>query len=91
MQMISDTNSMLIILVELIFGLLAIFTQRAALRSDQDALVHAIAWAVEVLVSSAAFFILAIFSTSTYAITGFIVGIIIIALGSFLLYLKVSD
>lgn len=90
--MLNSITSSLIILVELIFGVLALLTQRAALRSmnNYDDIIHAIAWAVEVLISSFAFFILALHSTTTFAVIGFIVGVLIIIAGSLMLYLRVK-
>lgn len=83
--MLPELNSVLLILVEIIFGSLAILTQKAALLKGKDVLVHAIAWAVEVFIAAGSFFLLVIFSTADFAIAGFIIGLLIIVAGSLLL------
>lgn len=81
-------ESILVIITELIFGVLAVFTQYAALRSNKGyiELVHGIAWGVEVLITVSSFFLLVLFSTTAFAITGFILGLLVLAIGTFLLY-----
>ncbi len=48
--------------------------------SKKAELVHALAWSVEVLLSSAAFLILAVFGSPIIATVSFILGIIMIAI-----------
>ena len=86
--MINVISSTLIVLIEFSFGFLAILTQRAALLSKnaQTEIVHGMAWSVEVFISVGAFFINAVFSTPVFAIISFIVGILIIGIGTTILY-----
>jgi len=81
--MLSAIVSIYIILVELIFGVLAIFTQRAALSSKNQysIIVHGLAWSVEVLLSVSSFFIISLFSTVGFATLSFIIGLILVVVG----------
>jgi len=90
--MLSSIVSSLIIIVEIIFGILAIFTQKASLNSKNDysIIVHGIAWAVETLVIVSSFFILALFSTEAFAIASFVIGIILLIIGFFAIYTHVK-
>lgn len=81
-------ESILVILVELIFGGLAILTQKAARQAE---LVHAIAWATEVLIASLSFFILVIYSTTNFAIAGFILGLIELIIGTLEIRSRAKD
>jgi len=92
-QMLSTIVSTYIILVELIFGVLAIFTQRAALSSKNQysIIVHGLAWSVEVLVSVSSFFILSLFSTVGFATLSFIIGFILLIVGILYLYMHVNS
>ena len=91
--MLSTIVSVYIILLELIFGVLAIFTQRAALSSKNQysIIVHGLAWSVEVLVSVSSFFILSLFSTVTFATLSFLIGIIILMVGLLYLYMHINS
>jgi len=91
--MLSTIVSVYIILLELIFGVLAIFTQRAALSSKNQysVIVHGLAWSVEVLVSVSSFFILSLFSTVTFATLSFLIGIIILMVGLLYLYMHINS
>jgi len=91
--MLSAIVSTYIILVELIFGVLAIFTQRAALSSKNQysIIVHGLAWSVEVLVSVSSFFILSLFSTVGFATLSFIIGFILLIVGILYLYMHVNS
>jgi len=91
--MLSTIVSTYIILVELIFGVLAIFTQRAALSSKNQysIIVHGLAWSVEVLVSVSSFFILSLFSTVGFATLSFIIGFILLIVGILYLYMHVNS
>jgi len=91
--MLSTIVSVYIILVELIFGVLAIFTQRAALSSKNQysIIVHGLAWSVEVLVSVSSFFILSLFSTVGFATLSFIIGFILLIVGILYLYMHVNS
>ena len=82
--MLGALESIFVIIVELIFGGLAIVTQLAALESGNSysVIVHGIAWAAEVLVSVASFFILVLFSSAVYATAGFVLGILIMVIGT---------
>lgn len=77
-------ESVLVIITEAIFGVLAISTQEAALRSNKSSIeiVHAIAWFAEVLLMTTAFYLLVVFSTPMYAVIGFTVGIIVLIGGT---------
>jgi len=85
--MINIISSTLIVLIEFIFGFLAIFTQRAALLSKnaQTEVVHGVAWSIEVLISVGAFFVNAVFSTPVFAIISFLVGVLTIVIGTTIL------
>jgi len=85
--------SVYIILVELIFGVLAIFTQRVALSSKNQysVIVHGLAWSAEVLVSVSSFFILSLFSTVVFATLSFLIGIIILIVGFLYLYMHINS
>ncbi len=72
-------SQILTLLFQLIFGAIAIKTQAVALSKKAE-LVHALAWSVEVLLSSAAFLILAVFGSPIIATVSFILGIIMIAI-----------
>jgi len=71
-------SQILILLFQLIFGAIAIKTQDIALSKKAE-LVHALAWSVEVLLSSVAFLTLAVFGSPVVATVSFILGIILIA------------
>jgi len=91
--MLSAIVSVYIVLVELIFGVLAIFTQRATLSSKNQysVIVHGLAWSVEVLVSVSSFFILSLFSTVVFATLSFLIGIIILIVGFLYLYMHINS
>ena len=91
--MIGVIESVLVLLVEFIFGVLAIVTQLAALNSPNiySTIVHGIAWAVEVIIAVGAFFVLALFSSPTFAVVGFIIGIMILITGTKILISKVKS
>ena len=80
-------DSVLVLMVELIFGGLAIATQLAALKNPNSysTIVHGIAWAVEVIIAVEAFFILVLFSSPTFAVVGFILGLLMLIVGTKLL------
>gem|GEM_PF-810341 len=81
-----------IIVVQIIFGILAIVTQYAALSSKNNysLLIHGMAWCVEVLISTTSFFIVSLFSTPVYASASLLIGIIIILIGFGLLYTHIK-
>ena len=85
--MLGPIESVLVLLVELIFGGLAVATQLAALKSPNSysTIVHGIAWATEVLVSVASFFILVLFSSAGFAMAGFVFGILVLLTGTALI------
>lgn len=91
-NMICGVEAILVILVEVIFGSLAILTQKAALESKAGnvEIVHAIAWAVEVLISVGAFFLLTILSCVEYVVGAFIIGLIILGAGTLNLYIMLK-
>ena len=80
-------DSVLVLMVELIFGGLAIATQLAALKNSNSysTIVHGIAWAVEVIIAVEAFFILVLFSSPAFAVVGFILGLLMLIVGTKLL------
>jgi len=91
--MLSALVSGYIVIVEIIFGILAILTQRASLRSkDEHAIiVHGLVWSAEVLIAVSSFFILAIFSTELFATIAFIIGLALVIGGSIALYTHISN
>jgi len=94
----SDQNMLIgptpiyVIVVQVLFGILAIATQYAALSSKNNysLLIHGMAWCVEVLISTTSFFIISLFSTPVYASASLLIGIIIILLGFGLLYTHIK-
>jgi hypothetical protein len=90
--MLVGPTSIYVIVVQVIFGILAIATQYAALSSKNNysLLIHGMAWCVEVLISTTSFFIVSLFSTPVYASASLLIGIIIILLGFGLLYTHIK-
>ncbi len=85
-------KSVILIVTQVVFSLMALASQFAALRSKSPyvELIHAIAWSVEVLISVTSMFLVILFSTTGFATVSFVAGILVLIVGTLLLISQVK-